>query len=144
MGDPRSSPATCTNWCTPGRAAGCLVRVRRLLGVDVPGRLAGPSRDARQDRGVRPRRELARRQGRRGPPRGGRRDGASQRGVRRRGPCRRLPRPYPTILSCTIGPEILVSGGAGMSAPRGLIVIIISIYSKNPTPFEPLGKEVER
>jgi len=40
--------------------------------------------------------------------------------------------PYPTILSCTIGPEIPVSGGARMSAPRGLIVIIISIYSKTP------------
>jgi hypothetical protein len=67
----RSSPASCTKWCTPGEQRGCLVRVRRLLGVDVPGRLAGPSRGARQDRGVRPRRELACRQGRRDPPGGG-------------------------------------------------------------------------
>jgi hypothetical protein len=34
-----------------------------------------------------------------------------------------------------------LDGAVGASG-RG--VIIISIYSKNPTPFEPLGKEVER
>jgi subtilisin family serine protease len=63
-----------------------ILRRGRLLGVDVPRRFTRPGGRAREDRGLRPRRQLARRKGRRGPPRGRRRDGARQRCVRRRGP----------------------------------------------------------